>query len=233
MLASSAISHLTFTFRPEITLYRRLKSLKSIAFPHFQASSSVFSASKRHGILIGPSIMTEVISPSFSGSSRGHEGISAFEQEHLIDESSELRSAFTCDQLESTLNRLSKWLVTGLLGVVILWRHDAEALWAAMGSVINSGLSVILKRILNQERPVSTLRSDPGMPSSHAQSIFFSALFASMSVVEWLGMNALSLTLSALVLIFGSYLLKLLLVEHQRWIIGWAEISRELGHAHD
>ncbi|XP_057976539.1 lipid phosphate phosphatase epsilon 2, chloroplastic isoform X3 [Malania oleifera] len=157
MLASSAISHLTFTFRPEITLYRRLKSLKSIAFPHFQASSSVFSASKRHGILIGPSIMTEVISPSFSGSSRGHEGISAFEQEHLIDESSELRSAFTCDQLESTLNRLSKWLVTGLLGVVILWRHDAEALWAAMGSVINSGLSVILKRILNQERPVSTL----------------------------------------------------------------------------
>lgn len=42
-----------------------------------------------------------------------------------------------------------------------------------MGSVINSALAMVLKRILNQERPVPTLKSDPGMPSSHAQSIFF------------------------------------------------------------
>lgn len=75
----------------------------------------------------------------------------------------------------------SKWLVFALFSTIILWRHNAESLWAAMGSIINAMLSVILKRILNHERPVSTLRSDPGMPSSHAQSIFFMVVFAILS----------------------------------------------------
>lgn len=75
----------------------------------------------------------------------------------------------------------SKWLVAALFGVIFLWRHDAEALWAASGSVLNAGLSTVLKRILNQERPVSTIRSDPGMPSSHAQSIFFTVTFSIIS----------------------------------------------------
>jgi hypothetical protein len=75
----------------------------------------------------------------------------------------------------------SKWLVAALFGAVILWRHDAEAMWAVLGSIVNSILSVILKRIFNQERPDSTLRSDPGMPSSHGQSIFFTVVFAILS----------------------------------------------------
>ncbi|KAH0699000.1 hypothetical protein KY284_013215 [Solanum tuberosum] len=75
----------------------------------------------------------------------------------------------------------SKWLVAALFGIIFLWRHDAEALWAASGSVLNSGLSTVLKRILNQERPVSTIRSDPGMPSSHAQSIFYTVTFCIVS----------------------------------------------------
>lgn len=75
----------------------------------------------------------------------------------------------------------SKWLVAALFGIIFLWRHDAEALWAASGSVLNSALSTVLKRILNQERPVSTIRSDPGMPSSHAQSIFYTVTFCIVS----------------------------------------------------
>lgn len=75
----------------------------------------------------------------------------------------------------------SKWLVAALFAAIILLRHDAEALWTAMGSVINAILSIVLKRILNQERPIATLRPDPGMPSSHAQSIFFIVIFAALS----------------------------------------------------
>ena len=67
--------------------------------------------------------------------------------------------------------------MAALFGGVILWRHDAEALWMAMGSIVNALLSVGLKRVLNQERPVAGLKSDPGMPSSHAQSIFFTVVF--------------------------------------------------------
>lgn len=75
----------------------------------------------------------------------------------------------------------SKWLLSGLFGVIIIWRHDSEALWAAMGSVLNALLSTVLKRILNQERPIPSLKSDPGMPSSHAQSIFFIVSFIILS----------------------------------------------------
>ena len=75
----------------------------------------------------------------------------------------------------------SKWLVAGLFGVVVLCRHDAEAMWALMGSVMNSIFAVVLKKILNQERPVPSLRSEPGMPSSHSQSIFYTFMFANFS----------------------------------------------------
>lgn len=75
----------------------------------------------------------------------------------------------------------SKWLVAAVFGIILLLRHDGEALWAASGSVVNAGLSTVLKRVLNQERPVSTIRSDPGMPSSHAQSIFYTVMFCIVS----------------------------------------------------
>ncbi|KAK8320976.1 hypothetical protein V6Z11_A12G072600 [Gossypium hirsutum] len=130
------------------------------------------------------------------------DGIQALEQEveGFIDGSIRVQG------FESTLNRLSKWLVSALFGGVILWRPDAEALWMAMGSIVNAVLSVGLKRLLNQERPVAGLKSDPGMPSSHAQSIFFTVVFAIASLLEWLGINELSVGISVLALAFGSYL---------------------------
>ncbi|XP_047314846.1 lipid phosphate phosphatase epsilon 2, chloroplastic-like [Impatiens glandulifera] len=107
---------------------------------------------------------------------------------------------------QSTLNRLSKWVVVIFFTLVIIIRHDAEALWATMGSVLNSWLSTKLKRILNQERPFSNSRSDPGMPSSHSQSIFFIQIFAVISLTEYYGLNIVTIILSAFTLAFGSYL---------------------------
>ncbi|KAL6583469.1 hypothetical protein OROMI_005547 [Orobanche minor] len=106
-----------------------------------------------------------------------NEGFEVFEQEAFVDGSLKVADG----RLEATLNTLSKWLVSALFAAVVLWRHDPEALWGAMGAVLNGFLSVALKKILNQERPVSTLRSDPGMPSSHAQSIFYTVTFLSLS----------------------------------------------------
>lgn len=67
------------------------------------------------------------------------------------------------------------------MGLVVILRHDVEALWLLMGSVLNVVLAKILKKVLNQDRPVSTFKSDPGMPSSHSQSIFFAATFFTVS----------------------------------------------------
>nr|CAD1838317.1 unnamed protein product [Ananas comosus var. bracteatus] len=121
------------------------------------------------------------------GRSEGFDGISLGEAEAILGNGSSSAAAAVVSSpnsawgsVESTINQMSKWIVAALFGLVILWKHDAEALWAAMGSVVNSWLSITLKRILNHERP-SALRSDPGMPSSHAQSIFYAAVFAIFS----------------------------------------------------
>ncbi|KAB5547611.1 hypothetical protein DKX38_011017 [Salix brachista] len=207
----------------------KLSQAKPISFLPFPASKSDFFGSKNQALSRN---MTELVRMSaFRGSngSDSEESTGLFQQEAVIDGPNEFQSGLLADGLEATLNRLyfnfgiqmkqilmmlvvhllsvqSKWLVAVLFGTVILWRHDAEAMWAVMGSIVNSILSVILKRIFNQERPDSTLRSDPGMPSSHGQSIFFTVVFAILSVVEWLGANEFALILSAFILVFGTYL---------------------------
>ncbi|XP_010424887.1 PREDICTED: lipid phosphate phosphatase epsilon 1, chloroplastic [Camelina sativa] len=142
-----------------------------------------------------------------SSSNDGNKIFGAIEQESSIIGSSELRDELV--GIEAILNRLSKWVVSALFGSIILLRHDGAALWAAIGSILNSALSLVLKRILNQERPFATLRSDPGMPSSHAQSISFISVFAVLSVMEWLGTSGVSLLLSGFILALGSYFIRL------------------------
>ncbi|KAL2497782.1 Lipid phosphate phosphatase epsilon 2 [Abeliophyllum distichum] len=122
---------------------------------------------------------------------------------------------FGAGGIEATLNNLSKWFVSVLFMGLILWRHDVETMWAAMGVALNTLLSVVLKIILNQERPISTLRSDPGMPSSHAQSIFYAVAFINLSMVECYRINALTTTLCGLVFILGSY-------------FSWLRVSQQL-----
>ncbi|KAF8405261.1 hypothetical protein HHK36_010162 [Tetracentron sinense] len=200
----------TFRFSP--FLPSRLKSLKPNS--SFLVSKPVFCSgfiSRRpvcdKNRVWGSKTMTELIRIDAFRNSNGDEGVGAIETEALIGNGSSVsRPDNMCGELESTLNRLSKWLVAAFFGVVIIWRHDAEALWAAMGSVVNIVLSVILKQMLNQERPFSTSRSDPGMPSSHAQSIFFAVIFAILSLIEWLGFNGLTVTVGVLAFAVGSYL---------------------------
>nr|XP_017218491.1 PREDICTED: lipid phosphate phosphatase epsilon 2, chloroplastic-like [Daucus carota subsp. sativus] len=74
-----------------------------------------------------------------------------------------------------------------------------------MGANLNGGLSIILKKIIKQERPSATLKSDFGMPSTHAQSIFYNVFMAILSVMEFLGMNGSVATIAGTILAFGSY----------------------------
>lgn len=204
-MSTPAILHKP-TFKSLLFSPFKLNQAKPISFHRFPASKSDFFSSKNKALSKN---MTELVRMSaFRGGngSDSEESTGLFQREAVIDGLNEFQSGLLADGLEASLNRLSKWLVAAVFGAVILWRHDAEAMWAVLGSVVNSILSVILKRIFNQERPDSTLRSDPGMPSSHGQSIFFTVVFAILSVVEWLGVNGFSLILGALILAFGTYL---------------------------
>ncbi|MCL7022814.1 hypothetical protein MKW94_009716 [Papaver nudicaule] len=155
--------------------------------------------------VVGSKTMTEMTKVSGSG---GDGNFEITENEAILGNgSSEFPREFVVlSRIESTINHLSKWLVVTVFGIIVIWRHDALAMWAAMGAVVNAWLSITLKRILNQERPVATLGSGPGMPSSHAQSIFFASVFAILSLVKSLGLNGVTVTIGVLGLAFGSYL---------------------------
>ncbi|KAI3813547.1 hypothetical protein L1987_18273 [Smallanthus sonchifolius] len=96
---------------------------------------------------------------------------SALEHEALIGSFHQ-----TTGGLHTLVNHLSKWIVLVTYSGFILQRHDAFTFWAALGCVSNVILSLTLKRSLNQDRPVSGLSSGPGMPSSHAQTLFYTII---------------------------------------------------------
>ncbi|KAK9052539.1 hypothetical protein SSX86_029168 [Deinandra increscens subsp. villosa] len=127
--------------------------------------------------------------------------ISAFEQEALINNGG-------VSHLHTLFNRLSKWVVGVTFGgFMIILRHDDLALWAAVGSISNYILSITLKRILKQDRPASEVStSGPGMPSSHAQTVFFTLVFVIMSVIETMGLNGATSIFGILLVALGSYL---------------------------
>ncbi|KAL6634980.1 hypothetical protein ACP70R_027651 [Stipagrostis hirtigluma subsp. patula] len=124
------------------------------------------------------------------------------------------REATRWAPVEAALNRMSKWLVAGCFAVAAIWKHDAEIMWALLGAVANSLLSHILKKILNHERPAPALRSDPGMPSSHAQSLFYAATILVLSLFYWLGTNYLTMVLGPVTLAMASYLSWLRVSQH-------------------
>ncbi|KAI3798869.1 hypothetical protein L1987_34153 [Smallanthus sonchifolius] len=134
----------------------------------------------------------------------GDTAVKAFEHQVLIDSGREANRRTAC-VLHIVLNRSSIWCVAATYCGVILLRQDDLAPWTMVGSVLNILLSFALKQILNQERPVSEVCSGPGMPSTHAQSISFAAVFFIRSIIEWLGLNGLSGMLIALTIAIGAY----------------------------
>lgn len=209
--------------QPNLKLFLSLKSSKPLkpsspTFPCFPTPRKGLSEKQRSYLELGrkKTAMFEMIrTSSFRDGGNGDEAIKTLEQEAFVDGSSEFRRGLVGNNLESILNRLSKWVMSGLFAGVILLRHDAEAVWIAMGSIINAVLSIALKRIINQERPTSALKLDPGMPSSHAQSIFFIITVSILSIVEWFGINDVTLAISGVSLAFGSYL-------------SWLRVSQQL-----
>jgi len=107
--------------------------------------------------------------------------------------------------VEAALNWVSKWLLAAAYIFAGVWKHDVEIMWVSLGAAFNYLLSLTLKRVLNHERP-SDLRSDPGMPSSHAQSLCYAAMFLVLSLYRYLGTNYLTMILGPATMSMAFYL---------------------------
>lgn len=74
-----------------------------------------------------------------------------------------------------------KWIVSSILGVFLLYRQNGYWFSLSTGAVVNAIAVKILKRILNRPRPDMTIKTDPGMPSSHAHMLSYFAAFAALT----------------------------------------------------
>ncbi|KAL5704695.1 dolichyldiphosphatase [Ranunculus cassubicifolius] len=152
-------------------------------------------------------ITTNIIRASATVRSYDEDGHGVMEKEGtLTNEYPKINSNLTSIGWESTVDRFSKWLLAILFGAFFIWKHDAESSWAAMGSVVNFCLSVALKYLLNQQRPVPTLRSNPGMPSSHAQIVFYAVSYVTLSMIRFRGLTMATMLFGAFILASGSYI---------------------------
>ncbi|CAK9094650.1 unnamed protein product [Durusdinium trenchii] len=76
----------------------------------------------------------------------------------------------------------TKWLVSGAVFGVLLWRQDSAICWCVLGSVGAAANCKCLKVLINQSRPRGARKVDPGMPSSHAQSLGFLSIYFALDV---------------------------------------------------
>eukprot|EP00752_Nemacystus_decipiens_P003209 g2970.t1 len=71
------------------------------------------------------------------------------------------------------LGASTQWVVAGAVGIALVTRADVGSLVYVVGSLLNAVFSKVLKKTINQVRPDGAQLSDPGMPSSHAMSLFY------------------------------------------------------------
>ncbi|CAM9617864.1 unnamed protein product [Scytosiphon promiscuus] len=67
----------------------------------------------------------------------------------------------------------TQWVVASAVGFALVTRADVGTLVYVIGSLLNAVFSKVLKKTINQVRPDGARLSDPGMPSSHAMSLFY------------------------------------------------------------
>lgn len=84
----------------------------------------------------------------------------------------------------SWINDMTKWWVSATVFAVLVVKHDASVAWAVLGSIVSSFLNKVLKYVINEQRPASARKADPGMPSSHANSLAFLGAYASLAVLQ-------------------------------------------------
>lgn len=90
-----------------------------------------------------------------------------------------------CTATWNVVGKNTKWIVSLTAAAVLLYRRDALAVSAIAGALGNAVLGKTLKRVLKQKRPDGAPLADPGMPSSHAMSLFFLSCYLCAVTVAW------------------------------------------------
>jgi len=105
------------------------------------------------------------------------------------------------------INSLTKWLVSGAAFCALVWRHDVYVAWCLLCSIFSVISCKVLKKLINHDRPDnSPQKPDPGMPSSHANSLAYLAVYVAISVVGSWGHTGISRLVASSVVMLAMFL---------------------------
>lgn len=82
----------------------------------------------------------------------------------------------------AAINGATKWAVSSAVFATLAWRRDVRSCWCVAGSIVSAFNCKVLKRAINQSRPEGARKVDPGMPSSHAQSLGFLSAYLALEL---------------------------------------------------
>ncbi|CAM9804895.1 unnamed protein product, partial [Heterosigma akashiwo] len=77
---------------------------------------------------------------------------------------------------------LSPIFICVMYATLLVFNRDLQIFVMSFGQMLNVVLNEILKQVINQPRPGVVDRHDSGMPSNHAQFLFFFAAYFSLSM---------------------------------------------------
>lgn len=113
--------------------------------------------------------------------------------------------------LNATLRWVYFMIVIGTLGR----KNNPQVTWAAMGIIASAYMSKALKVLLNQGRPSSAfgIRADPGMPSSHAYTLLYLAVYSAVALIGWKGLDTITFGIGFTIIVLGAFMAWLRTVE--------------------
>jgi membrane-associated phospholipid phosphatase len=81
----------------------------------------------------------------------------------------------------NSVGESAKFIVSGIAGILVLLSSTWSPIYYIIIAVFNAILSKVIKKILKHPRPSGAPKGGYGMPSSHAQSLFY--FFTVLSIV--------------------------------------------------
>ena len=85
------------------------------------------------------------------------------------------------------IGKSAKPIVSGTAATLVIISKEKSPIYYIAGGIVNAFFSKILKNIFKQNRPLTGLyKNSYGMPSSHAQALFYFATVASLACFKYL-----------------------------------------------
>jgi dolichyldiphosphatase len=105
------------------------------------------------------------------------------------------------------LNATLRWVYVMITIGTLCRRNNPQVTWAVMGINASAWISKALKVLLNQRRPSSALgiRTDPGMPSSHAYTLLYTTVYIAVALIGWKGLNTITFGIGVTLVVFGAF----------------------------